>query len=152
MSSGCVSSVCDNPGINVPRRSVPGANRQRFRCFCQRDHTLGMDFHYMDHHLHLLGISVCLHPGWLLSEVGTFFLNKHTMSYVCYFVAVMPTCAWCFHRNAYGYVYCSPAVLPHGFFAAWCLNLGLNIGWLFLWDRRCAIFSKLPQKTSPYVT
>ncbi|XP_067434556.1 uncharacterized protein [Thunnus thynnus] len=39
-------------------------------------------------------------------------------------------------KNAYGYVYCSPAVLPHGFFVTWCLNLGFNIGWLFLWDRR----------------
>ncbi|XP_010751314.2 uncharacterized protein LOC104936915 [Larimichthys crocea] len=39
-------------------------------------------------------------------------------------------------KNAYGYVYCSPAILPHGFFVTWCLNLGLNTGWLFLWDRR----------------
>lgn len=44
-----------------------------------------------------------------------------------------------FFRNAYGYVYCSPPVLPHGFFIAWCLNLGLNVGWLFLWDRRFKI-------------
>ncbi|AWP20611.1 Hypothetical protein SMAX5B_001584 [Scophthalmus maximus] len=41
-----------------------------------------------------------------------------------------------FRKNAYGYVYCSPPVLPHGFFVAWCLNLALNTGWLFLWDRR----------------
>ncbi|XP_069015489.1 uncharacterized protein [Embiotoca jacksoni] len=41
-----------------------------------------------------------------------------------------------FRKNTYGYVYCSPAVLPHGFFVAWCLNLGLNIGWLLLWDRK----------------
>ncbi|XP_029979776.1 uncharacterized protein LOC115411700 [Sphaeramia orbicularis] len=39
-------------------------------------------------------------------------------------------------KNAYGFVYCSPAVLPHGFFVSLCLNLGFNIGWLFLWDRR----------------
>ncbi|MEQ2185854.1 hypothetical protein GOODEAATRI_022414 [Goodea atripinnis] len=38
-------------------------------------------------------------------------------------------------RNAYGYVYCSPAVLPYGFYAFWCLNLVLNVSWLFLWDR-----------------
>lgn len=60
----------------------------------------------------------------------------------------MPTCIFCFHRNAYGYVYCSPALLPHGFFAAWCLNLGLNVGWLFLWDRRCA--PKTPFSTHNY--
>uniref|UniRef100_A0A3Q1FKY5 Si:ch211-161h7.5 n=1 Tax=Acanthochromis polyacanthus TaxID=80966 RepID=A0A3Q1FKY5_9TELE len=40
-----------------------------------------------------------------------------------------------FFRNEYGYVYCSPAVLSHGFFVLWCLNLILNIGWLLLWDR-----------------
>ncbi|XP_012735598.2 uncharacterized protein LOC105938417 [Fundulus heteroclitus] len=40
-----------------------------------------------------------------------------------------------FRKNAYGYVYCSPAVLPYGFYAFWCLNLVLNISWLFLWDR-----------------
>ncbi|XP_053198844.1 uncharacterized protein si:ch211-161h7.5 [Scomber japonicus] len=38
-------------------------------------------------------------------------------------------------KNAYGYVYCSPAILPHGFFFTWCLNMGFNVGWLFLWDR-----------------
>uniref|UniRef100_A0A3Q0T5E6 Si:ch211-161h7.5 n=1 Tax=Amphilophus citrinellus TaxID=61819 RepID=A0A3Q0T5E6_AMPCI len=38
-------------------------------------------------------------------------------------------------RNAYGYVYCSPAILPHGFFVTLCINLGINIGWLLLWDR-----------------
>lgn len=42
-------------------------------------------------------------------------------------------------KNAYGYVYCSPPVLPHGFFVAWCLNLVLNIGWLLLWDRKFAV-------------
>nr|XP_023011269.2 uncharacterized protein LOC111501677 [Maylandia zebra] len=41
-----------------------------------------------------------------------------------------------FRKNAYGYVYCSPAVLPHGFFVTFCLNLGVNIGWLLLWDRK----------------
>ncbi|KAK5877858.1 hypothetical protein CesoFtcFv8_025327 [Champsocephalus esox] len=41
-----------------------------------------------------------------------------------------------FRKNAYGPVYCSPAVLPHGFFVTWCLNLTLNIAWLFLWDRK----------------
>ncbi|XP_031706162.1 uncharacterized protein LOC116385101 [Anarrhichthys ocellatus] len=41
-----------------------------------------------------------------------------------------------FRKNAYGYVYCSPAVLPHGFFVVWCLNLALNTAWLFLWDRK----------------
>ncbi|XP_036409674.1 uncharacterized protein LOC118795350 [Megalops cyprinoides] len=38
-------------------------------------------------------------------------------------------------RNAYGLMYCSPAVLPYGFFVAWIINMTLNIVWLFLWDR-----------------
>ncbi|KAG7273351.1 hypothetical protein CRUP_030249, partial [Coryphaenoides rupestris] len=37
--------------------------------------------------------------------------------------------------NSYGYVYCSPAVLPYGFFISWCINMGFNIGWLIVWDR-----------------
>ncbi|XP_072307460.1 uncharacterized protein [Eucyclogobius newberryi] len=42
-------------------------------------------------------------------------------------------------KNAYGYVYCSPPVLPRGFFVMLCLNLSLNLGWLLLWDRRLMI-------------
>ncbi|XP_029979777.1 uncharacterized protein LOC115411701 [Sphaeramia orbicularis] len=38
-------------------------------------------------------------------------------------------------KNGYGYVYCSPPVLPYGFFINWCLNLCFNIGWLIVWDR-----------------
>ncbi|XP_051910253.1 uncharacterized protein si:ch211-161h7.5 [Hippocampus zosterae] len=38
-------------------------------------------------------------------------------------------------KNAYGYVYCSPPVLPYGFFICWCLNLCFNITWLLVWDR-----------------
>ncbi|KAK0132680.1 hypothetical protein N1851_032444 [Merluccius polli] len=41
----------------------------------------------------------------------------------------------CRRRNSYGYVYCSPPVLPYGFFISWCINMGLNIGWLVLWDQ-----------------
>ncbi|XP_012671514.3 uncharacterized protein LOC105890087 [Clupea harengus] len=39
-------------------------------------------------------------------------------------------------RNAYGYMYCSPPVLPYGFFISWILNMILNIAWLLLWDRQ----------------
>ncbi|XP_022065400.2 uncharacterized protein LOC110961910 [Acanthochromis polyacanthus] len=46
-----------------------------------------------------------------------------------------------FRKNEYGYVYCSPAVLSHGFFVLWCLNLILNIGWLLLWDRKIIVAS-----------
>lgn len=46
-----------------------------------------------------------------------------------------------FRKNAYGYVYCSPPILPHGFFAAWCLNLASNTAWLFLWDRKLMLIA-----------
>lgn len=59
------------------------------------------------------------------------------MSCLCWIAADIHKLSFYLRRNAYGYVYCSPALLPHGFFAAWCLNLSLNVGWLFLWDRRC---------------
>ncbi|CAL8294211.1 unnamed protein product [Lota lota] len=45
----------------------------------------------------------------------------------------------CCRKNAYGYVYCSPPVLSHGFFMAWCLNMCFNSAWLFLWDRKLMI-------------
>ncbi|XP_071398108.1 uncharacterized protein [Centroberyx affinis] len=38
-------------------------------------------------------------------------------------------------KNGYGFVYCSPSVLPYGFFISWCINMCFNIGWLILWDR-----------------
>ncbi|KAJ0022910.1 hypothetical protein NQD34_015044, partial [Periophthalmus magnuspinnatus] len=44
-----------------------------------------------------------------------------------------------FRKNAYGYVYCSPPVLPRGFFVMLSLNLSLNVAWLFLWDRSLMI-------------
>lgn len=39
-------------------------------------------------------------------------------------------------KNAYGFMYCSPPMLPYGFFVSWILNLTLNVAWLFLWDRK----------------
>ncbi|XP_061094971.1 uncharacterized protein LOC133126646 [Conger conger] len=42
-------------------------------------------------------------------------------------------------RNAYGWMYCSPAVLPYGFFVSWIVNMSLNIIWLILWDRELMI-------------
>ncbi|XP_056440715.1 uncharacterized protein si:ch211-161h7.5 [Gadus chalcogrammus] len=45
----------------------------------------------------------------------------------------------CCRKNSYGYVYCSPPVLSHGFFMAWCMNMGLNTAWLFLWDKSLMI-------------
>ncbi|XP_063247648.1 uncharacterized protein LOC134547520 [Prinia subflava] len=38
-------------------------------------------------------------------------------------------------RNELGYVFMKPDLLPIPFYVAWCLNNGLNVGWLFLWDR-----------------
>ncbi|XP_009953801.1 PREDICTED: uncharacterized protein LOC104349845, partial [Leptosomus discolor] len=38
-------------------------------------------------------------------------------------------------RNELGCVYIKPDLLPISFYVAWILNNGLNVGWLFLWDR-----------------
>ncbi|XP_008503220.2 uncharacterized protein LOC103538593 [Calypte anna] len=38
-------------------------------------------------------------------------------------------------RNEFGYVYIKPDLLPIPFYVMWILNNGLNVGWLFLWDR-----------------
>ncbi|XP_017674264.1 PREDICTED: uncharacterized protein LOC108499187 [Lepidothrix coronata] len=38
-------------------------------------------------------------------------------------------------RNELGRVFIKPDLLPIPFYVAWCLNNGLNVGWLFLWDR-----------------
>lgn len=79
--------------------------------------------------------------SWLTSSLA--FVGSKNLSYL-----EVRTCKLCIlcqsiqfwlcfvSRNVYGYVYCSPAILPHGFFVTWCLNMGFNVGWLFLWDRR----------------
>ncbi|XP_032862477.1 uncharacterized protein LOC116965016 [Tyto alba] len=38
-------------------------------------------------------------------------------------------------RNELGCVCIKPDLLPIPFYVAWILNNGLNVGWLFLWDR-----------------
>ncbi|XP_061212194.1 uncharacterized protein LOC133213743 [Neopsephotus bourkii] len=42
-------------------------------------------------------------------------------------------------RNEFGCVYIKPDLLPISFYAVWILNNGLNIAWLFLWDRECLL-------------
>ncbi|XP_074550162.1 uncharacterized protein LOC141807844 [Halichoeres trimaculatus] len=46
-------------------------------------------------------------------------------------------------QNGYGYVYCSPSVLPYGFFIMWCINLCFNVGWLIAWDRGMMILAMI---------
>ncbi|MED6239208.1 hypothetical protein ATANTOWER_003430 [Ataeniobius toweri] len=58
-----------------------------------------------------------------------------TIIYIFLALVMVYTFSGIFRKNAYGYVYCSPAVLPYGFYVFWCLNLVLNVSWLFLWDR-----------------
>ncbi|XP_015712074.1 uncharacterized protein LOC107310703 isoform X2 [Coturnix japonica] len=38
-------------------------------------------------------------------------------------------------RNELGFFFLKPDLLPIPFYMAWILNNGLNVGWLFLWDR-----------------
>ncbi|GAB0187688.1 T-cell activation Rho GTPase-activating protein-like [Grus japonensis] len=42
-------------------------------------------------------------------------------------------------RNELGCVYIKPDLLPIPFYMVWILNNGLNVGWLFLWDREYLI-------------
>ncbi|XP_070709374.1 uncharacterized protein [Pempheris klunzingeri] len=71
--------------------------------------------------------------------------------YVFLAVVLVYVLSGIFRKNAYGYAYCSPAILPHGFFVAWCLNLGFNTGWLFLWDRRFFLENTVLNKHVRYI-
>lgn len=66
--------------------------------------------------------------GWTFSIWGVIYvwltlMHGYILSTIC-------------RRNAYGYMYCSPAVLPYGFFISWVLNMILNVAWLLVWDRQ----------------
>ncbi|XP_041824760.1 uncharacterized protein si:ch211-161h7.5 [Melanotaenia boesemani] len=61
--------------------------------------------------------------------------NIWSVIYIWLTAIVVYTLAGLCRKTAYGYVYCSPPVLPYGFFISWCLNLCFNIGWLIVWDR-----------------
>lgn len=65
--------------------------------------------------------------GW------TFFI--WTLIYVWFTAFVIYILSGLCRKNGYGYVYCSPSVLPYGFFITWCVNLCFNIGWLIVWDQ-----------------
>ncbi|XP_054479363.1 uncharacterized protein LOC129111093 [Anoplopoma fimbria] len=61
--------------------------------------------------------------------------NIWSIIYVWLIAMIIYIVAGLFRKNGYGYVYCSPAVLPYGFFISWCINLCFNIGWLLVWDQ-----------------
>ncbi|XP_028818342.1 uncharacterized protein LOC114769472 [Denticeps clupeoides] len=65
--------------------------------------------------------------GWTFSIWGVIYSWLTGM--LCYILST--TC----RRNSYGYIYCSPPVLPYGFFIAWICNMLFNLTWLLLWDR-----------------
>ncbi|KAG9347731.1 hypothetical protein JZ751_003745 [Albula glossodonta] len=54
-------------------------------------------------------------------------------------------------KNAYGWMYCSPAVLPYGFFVSWIINMTLNIVWLILWDREFVLENFVLEKHVRYI-
>ncbi|XP_060761638.1 uncharacterized protein si:dkey-29d8.3 [Neoarius graeffei] len=69
--------------------------------------------------------------GWTFSIWGIIYtwllaMNVYFLSYIC-------------TRTATGWMYCSPAVLPYGFFLSWMMNMLLNITWLLLWDRELMV-------------
>nr|XP_020501909.1 uncharacterized protein LOC109993318 [Labrus bergylta]XP_020501917.1 uncharacterized protein LOC109993318 [Labrus bergylta] len=61
--------------------------------------------------------------------------NIWSIIYVWLMIMVIYIFIGLFRKNGYGYIYCSPPVLPYGFFISWCINLCFNIGWLIVWDR-----------------
>ncbi|KAA0704748.1 hypothetical protein E1301_Tti000937 [Triplophysa tibetana] len=69
--------------------------------------------------------------GWTFSIWGVIYTWLSLM--IVYILTT--TC----RRTADGPMYCSPAVLPYGFFIIWILNMLINISWLFLWDSEVMI-------------
>ncbi|KAK2870044.1 hypothetical protein Q8A67_024436 [Cirrhinus molitorella] len=69
--------------------------------------------------------------GWTFSIWGVIY----TWLSLMHIYILSTTC----RRTVYGPMYCSPAVLPYGFFITWIINMLLNIGWLLLWDREVMI-------------
>ncbi|KAI5611203.1 hypothetical protein C0J50_11872, partial [Silurus asotus] len=69
--------------------------------------------------------------GWTFSIWGIIYTWLVLMN--LYFLS------WFCRRTATGWMYCSPAVLPYGFFLSWIINMLLNITWLLLWDRELMI-------------
>ncbi|KAL7840780.1 hypothetical protein AOLI_G00261030 [Acnodon oligacanthus] len=69
--------------------------------------------------------------GWTFSIWGVIYFWLTLM--LIYIVTTV------FRRNAYGPMYCSPSMLPYGFFVSWTVNMLSNIAWLLLWDRQMMI-------------
>ncbi|XP_019897292.1 uncharacterized protein si:ch211-161h7.5 [Esox lucius] len=65
--------------------------------------------------------------GWTFSIWGVIYSWLSAM--LCYILSGL-----C-RKNAYGWMYCRPSVLPYGFYVSWLLNMVFNVTWLFLWDR-----------------
>ncbi|KAG9278455.1 hypothetical protein AMEX_G6331 [Astyanax mexicanus] len=69
--------------------------------------------------------------GWAFSIWG--FLYTWLLLMNIYIVT------WFCRRTSTGWMYCSPAILPYGFFISWVVNMILNCAWLLLWDRELMI-------------
>ncbi|XP_063075161.1 uncharacterized protein si:dkey-29d8.3 [Engraulis encrasicolus] len=65
--------------------------------------------------------------GWAFSIWG--------IIYTWLLIMVVYVLTWLCRRTPSGWMYCSPALLPAGFFLAWICNMVLNMTWLVLWDR-----------------
>jgi len=65
--------------------------------------------------------------GWTFSIWGVIYTGLALM----WVFLVAGLC----RRNEFGFVYCKPGVLPNWWFGIWAMNCGMNIGWLFVWDR-----------------
>ncbi|KAK6299942.1 hypothetical protein J4Q44_G00299750 [Coregonus suidteri] len=54
-------------------------------------------------------------------------------------------------REAYTWMYTTPAVLPYGFYLSWIVNSMLNMAWLFLYDKEFVIENWYLDKHMRYI-
>ncbi|KAF5892143.1 uncharacterized protein DAT39_018142 [Clarias magur] len=81
--------------------------------------------------------------GWTFSIWGIIYswlllMHIYFLSCIC-------------RRTTTGWMYCSPALPPYGFFISWMINMLLNIIWLLLWDRKFAVENFVIEKHVRYV-
>ncbi|XP_070576281.1 uncharacterized protein [Ptychodera flava] len=83
---------------------------------------------------------------FILTPAGWTF-NIWTVIYIWLVLAILYTWTTLCRKNKTDYVYVRPKVLTFPFYICLSINFGLNVTWLFLWDRQyvpfCALVNSL---------